>query len=195
MKTHVSPYEVWKDRKPNLIYLRVWGCIAFYRIHDPKSSKLGPRGIKSVFVGYAENSKAYRLLNLDSNVIVESRDVEFIENKFINDTTTDLEPVSNSPCELTPSLSTNHKRKGYEMNLEPRRSQRGRKEKSLAYDFISSQALAFLVEGDRNNVLNKIPLLLNIEEDPKIFNEAMPSRNASFWREAINDEMNSIMSN
>jgi hypothetical protein len=35
-----------------------------------------------VFVGYAENSKAYRLLDLSSNVIVESRDVEFIENKF-----------------------------------------------------------------------------------------------------------------
>jgi hypothetical protein len=35
-----------------------------------------------VFVGYAENSKAYKLLDLSSNVIVESRDVEFIENKF-----------------------------------------------------------------------------------------------------------------
>ena len=82
LKTHISPYKIWKGRKPNLIYLRVWGCLAFYKIHDPKSSKLSARGIKSVFVGYAKNSKAYRLLDLDSNVIVESRDVKFIENKF-----------------------------------------------------------------------------------------------------------------
>lgn len=195
MKTHVSPYEIWKDRKPNLMYLRVWGCIAFYRVHDPKSSKLGPRGIKSVFVGYAENSKAYRLLNLDSNVVVESRDVEFIENKFINDTTTKLESVFDPPCDLSPGSFTSNKRKESEKKFEPRRSQRERKEKSLAPDFISSQALAFLVEGDRNNVLNKIPLLLNIEEDPKTFGEAMSSRDASFWREAVNDEMDSIMSN
>ena len=63
----------------------MWGCIAYFRVPDPKRTKLGPRAIKSVFVGYAVNSKAYRLLDLSSNTIVESRDVEFIENKFIND--------------------------------------------------------------------------------------------------------------
>ena len=59
MKTHVSPYEIWRGRKPNLIYLRMWGCLGFYRVIDLKISKLGARGIKSVFVGYAENSKTY----------------------------------------------------------------------------------------------------------------------------------------
>ena len=51
MKTKVSPYEVWKGRKPNLKYFRVWDCIDFSRVHDHKSHKLGPKGIKSVFVG------------------------------------------------------------------------------------------------------------------------------------------------
>ena len=91
MKTHVSPYEIWKDRKPNLSYLRVWDYLAFYKIHDPSSSKLGPRGIKSVFMGYVENSKAYRLLNLDSNFVVDSRNVEFIKNKFYHDSTPEIE--------------------------------------------------------------------------------------------------------
>ena len=151
-----------------------------------------PRGIKSVFVGYAENSKAYRLLNLDTNVIVEARDVEFIENKFINDSTNELESVVRSSSDIGPSS----KRKESEISFEPRRSQRERKEKSFGPDFISFQALSFLVEGDRNKVLNKIPILLNLEEeDPQTFGEAMSSRDASFWREAVNDEMDSIMSN
>lgn len=55
-------------------YLRVWGCLAFYRVLDQKRTKLGPRAMKSVFAGYAKNSKAYRLLDLESNVIVESND-------------------------------------------------------------------------------------------------------------------------
>ncbi|KAH9666952.1 hypothetical protein KPL70_020856 [Citrus sinensis] len=146
--------------------------------------------------GYAENSKAYRLLDLDSNVIVESRDVEFIENKFQHDSNIELESIIDQPCVNTPVSSTNNnKRKESMTSFEPRRSQREKKEKSLAPDFISSQALLFLVEGDRKNVLNKVPLLLNIEKDPNTFSEAMSSRDASFWREAVNDEMDSIMSN
>ena len=57
-KFKVSLYELWKGRKPNLPYLRVWGCLAFYRVPDPKRTKLGPRALKSSFVGYADNSKA-----------------------------------------------------------------------------------------------------------------------------------------
>src|SRR3954471_13077557 len=77
-----SPYEVWKGRRPNIDYFKVWGCLAYYRVPNPKRTKLGDRAIRSVFVGYAINSKAYRLLDLDSNVITESRDVEFFETDF-----------------------------------------------------------------------------------------------------------------
>ena len=85
--TKTSPYELWNGRKPNLSYIRVWGCLAFYRVPDPKRTKLGPQAMKSVFVRYAENSKAYRLLDLESNVIMESRDVQFLENKTRDDST------------------------------------------------------------------------------------------------------------
>ena len=94
-------------------YLRVWCCLAFYKAIDPKRSKLGPRGIKSIFVGYAKNSKANKLLDLDSNTIIESRDVEFIENKFYNNHSSETEqnqvPLSN----LDSSSSQREKRKQY----------------------------------------------------------------------------------
>jgi len=50
-KSNVSPYEAWNGRKPNLNYFKVWGCVAFYKSFDPQRTKLGPRGLKSVFVG------------------------------------------------------------------------------------------------------------------------------------------------
>lgn len=40
--------------------------------------------MRCVFVGYATNSKACRLLKLESNMIVESRDVEFFDNLLIS---------------------------------------------------------------------------------------------------------------
>ena len=45
-----------------------------------------------------------------------------------------------------------------------------------------------LVESNRESLQNKIPILLNVEDDPKTFNGSMSSRDASFFREVINDE-------
>ena len=202
--TKTSPYELWNGRKPNLSYIRVWGCLAFYRVPDPKRTKLGPRAMKSVFVGYAENSKAYRLLDLESNVIMESRDVQFLENKTRDDSTNESTSLSggvnetNIPNRSSSPLLVDNRNTEIKKQVEIRRSQRTRKEKILDPDFISSQAIVFLVEGDRtNNVLNKIPSLLNVEEDitPKTYKEALASRDSSLWKEAIDDEIDSLLSN
>ena len=77
---------------------------------------------------------------------------------------------------------------------EQRRSQRVRKEKDFGSDFISYQVNVYFVEGNREKVLNKFPFVGNVEEDLNTYNEAMTSRDATFWREAINDEMDSILS-
>ena len=75
---------------------------------------------------------------------------------------------------------------------EQRRSQRVRKENDFGHDFISYQVNVYLVEENRENVLNKFPFVGNVEEDPNTYNEAMVSRDTTFWREAVNDEMDSI---
>ncbi|PKI52901.1 hypothetical protein CRG98_026732 [Punica granatum] len=80
-------------------------------------------------------------------------------------------------------------------DTEPRKSQSVRKEKDFGPDFISSQSLAYLVEGDRESVIRKIPIMLNVEGDPQTYGETMASRDAAFWKEAINDEMDSILFN
>ena len=41
------------------------------------------------------------------------------------------------------------------------------------------------MEGNRDNVLNKIPILLDIEEDPKTFKEAMASRMLHFGKRQL----------
>lgn len=89
-KIGISPYEVWKDKAPNVSYFRVWGCVSHYKNMDPKRPKLDHRGIKCSFIVHALNSKAYRVLNLESNVNIESRDVEFFENLIMKDKETDI---------------------------------------------------------------------------------------------------------
>ncbi|GJW12154.1 zinc finger, CCHC-type containing protein [Tanacetum coccineum] len=127
----------------------LWGEALLTACHVPlpNTSKLGPRGLKSVFVGYAKDSKSYRCLDLDSNVIVESRDVDFFENKFRHDSTSTNEIVTQIPQDISGlNLNSNNKRNMAESSSAPRRSERARKERNLDPDFIDSQAIIFLVE-------------------------------------------------
>ncbi|KAK3042677.1 hypothetical protein RJ639_000929 [Escallonia herrerae] len=50
-------------------------------------------------------------------------------------------------------------------------------------------------QGSREIVLNQTPNILNVDSDPMTYTEAVTSRDVAFWKEAINDEIDSIMSN
>ncbi|RVW62312.1 Retrovirus-related Pol polyprotein from transposon TNT 1-94 [Vitis vinifera] len=117
-----------------------------------------------------------------------NREVEFFEN-LLSDSNSQVPTSVGESLEETPS-------KVVEQPIVPRKSQRARKEKVLGSDEIDSQRISFyLVEGNREDIIRKIPIVLQIEEDPKTYKEAMASRDVAFWKEAINDEMDSIMSN
>ena len=86
-KTQSIPYELWKGRKPNLKYFKVWGCLAKVEVPLSKRVKIGPKTIDCVFIGYAVNSKACRFFvhNSDNpeihvNTIIESDNVKFFLN-------------------------------------------------------------------------------------------------------------------
>jgi hypothetical protein len=94
--------------------------------------------------------------------------VEFIENKFISDSNVQKPNLK----VMTPSSTLSEKHKNLEVigSSELRRSQRVRKEKHIDTNFISTDSIVFLVEGDRNTILKKTPMILNMEDDPKTFN-------------------------
>ncbi|GKF77777.1 zinc finger, CCHC-type containing protein [Tanacetum coccineum] len=87
-RNKITPYDFWTKKKPNLYYLRVWGCRAVIRLPDPKLVTLSERGIECIFVRYAENSKAFRFYVIEPNEsvavnsIFESRDAIFNELRF-----------------------------------------------------------------------------------------------------------------
>lgn len=53
-------------------------------ILDPKRSKLTSRAYEFIFIGYAINSKTYRLYALKNHVIIEFNDVDFLKDKFLS---------------------------------------------------------------------------------------------------------------
>ena len=50
-----TPHEVLKQSKPNVSYLRVFGCDAYAHIQRQKRSKADAAGKRYIFVGYSEH--------------------------------------------------------------------------------------------------------------------------------------------
>jgi len=166
-----TPFELWKDHKPNLNFLRVWGCLAYVKHVDPKRSKLGSQASTCVFVGYSLNSITYRFFDINNKVIIESSDAMFHENKFPY-------KLRNSGGQeiIKPSISipsSSYQENDIQNEIEPRRSKRARIERDFGTDF----------------------LVYNVEDNPLSLNEALASPDSIFWKEAIHDEMESLISN
>jgi hypothetical protein len=56
-----TPEEVFSGIKPEVGHLRIFGCPVYIHVPKEKRTKMEPSGKKGVFVGYNENSKAYRI--------------------------------------------------------------------------------------------------------------------------------------
>ena len=73
--------EAWSGIKQGVSHMRLFGCVAYAHIPDQLRKKLESKRKKCIFIGYSEESKAYRLYNPSTNKFVISRDVQFIEEE------------------------------------------------------------------------------------------------------------------
>lgn len=64
-------------------YLRAWDCLSFYSFTDTRRTNIRPRALKRVFVGYSEDSKAHRILDLSLDVIIENGELNEINSLMI----------------------------------------------------------------------------------------------------------------
>lgn len=87
-----TPEELWSGVRPNLKYLKVFGCKAMMHIPKQRRNKFDPKSTECIMMGYSEHSKAYRLFDLDKQTIVISRDVVFLEDRHVKN----MEVINNT---------------------------------------------------------------------------------------------------
>jgi hypothetical protein len=85
---------------PNYSELRVFGCLCFPNTAAISTNKLSPRSIPCVFLGYSDEHKGYRCLDLVSGHVHISRHVTFSEHIFPFSTRT----PSQTPIDPSPTL-------------------------------------------------------------------------------------------
>ena len=154
----------------------MWGCLAKVAVPTPKKVKIGPKTINCIFIGYAQNSSAYRflvykfeILDIHKNTIMESRNPLFFEHIF--PCKSDEGPSLSKRTYETMNEDSQDQNQEQEVEDELRRNKRIRIEKSFGLDF-----LTYLLENE-----------------PQSFQEAVNSLEGSLWKEAIKSEIDSIL--
>lgn len=184
-----TPYKLWKGREPSYKYMKVWGCLAKVTVPPPKALRIGPKTVDCIFIGYAHNSSAHRFLvhesknpNVHVNTFMEASPniVSYFEHVFPKLGHTH-EASSSRANDVGASSSTQNDDLVHEGTHERpetedgdlRRSKRQKVAKSFGPDFVS-----FMVEGE-----------------PNTYHEAVTSPEGPQWKEAIKNEIDSILQN
>jgi hypothetical protein len=76
---HLTPFELRFGCKPSISHLRPFGCKCFV-LKCGNLDKFESRSSNVILLGYTPHDRFYRVLNLDTNTVVESCDVTFDES-------------------------------------------------------------------------------------------------------------------
>ncbi|XP_062028686.1 uncharacterized protein LOC133744627 [Rosa rugosa] len=73
--TDKTAYELWKGKKPNVGHFHAFGSICYILRDREHLGKFDARSDEGVFLGYSLNSRAYRVYNKRTRVVMESINV------------------------------------------------------------------------------------------------------------------------
>lgn len=80
LPNNITPYEAWYGQKPNLGFLKVFGCRATAHVPDELRTKADWTAKSSpncIFVGYSETENLFELWDVEKGVLLRKRDVVF----------------------------------------------------------------------------------------------------------------------
>lgn len=202
-----SPYEAFKNKRPNVEHIRVFWCVGCAKVDSPHLKKLDNRSRALVHLGTEPGSKAYRLYDPTTRKVSVSRDVIFDENKMWNWRSSTEEVTVPGAFEIKFNEFGNrgiNKNKDIVGNadeegdnteiptVEEEQDINDRNEESLRRSTREKKKHAYLDDYIQLTELESERLLLTINDEPWDYNEAKEKK---VWRDACEDEIVSIVKN
>ncbi|GFX52771.1 retrovirus-related Pol polyprotein from transposon RE1 [Trichonephila clavipes] len=187
-----TPFEKYPGRKPSVLHLKPFGCLAYAGV--PKQiRKFDMRAKMGIMMGYAQRTKGYRIWLIDENKLVETINDDFdrvkdsLTSRLVSKTSTETPSTSEKPD----VSSDNH-------SLIPCTKVKwirniGRKVTgSNVYYSIEGEAtrLKSFNEIERYYLSEQQEALMVEVTIPNCYKQAVRSRDASKWHDAMDKEIN-----
>ncbi|GFY11817.1 retrovirus-related Pol polyprotein from transposon TNT 1-94 [Trichonephila clavipes] len=159
-----TPFEKYSGRKPSVLHLKPFGCLAYAGVPKQIRKKFDMRAKMGIMMGYAQRTKGYRIWLIDENKLVETINDDFdrvkdsLTSRLVPKTSTEMPSTSEKPD----VSSDNH-------SLIP----------------------CTEVKWIRNIDLSEQQEALMVEVTiPNCYKQAIRSKDASKWRDAMDKEIN-----
>ena len=186
-----TPMEMWTG-KPATDYdsLHVFGSTAYYHV---KESKLDPRAKKALFMGITGGVKGYRLWCPDTRKIVFSRDVTFDESTM----------MKNEDSQKDDKTSSTLQQVEFEkVNDDPANIERTNDEEVSTQELLQQQdSIAYrrprreIRKPARFDDMVAYALPIADDDVPSTYTEAISNSDGVKWKQAMNEEMQSLHKN
>ncbi|KAJ9544484.1 hypothetical protein OSB04_024191 [Centaurea solstitialis] len=75
-----TPYELFRNRKPSIEHLHIFGCVCYILNNKDNLGKFDSKSDDGIFLGYSSISKTYRVFNKRRQTIEETIHVKFDES-------------------------------------------------------------------------------------------------------------------
>ena len=200
-----SSFELLYHTKPILPEeLKIFGEVGVVTTKDKIQAKLANRGTPCIFVGYTENHSkdVYRMLNLKTNAIINSRDIIWLKNMYTdwlkNKLMTKIDDEEDS-IELPTGNKRNFASNDDEIDKKNKDEKVIRAMKKLE-SWFNPQATKVIEDHNhgREILLEQVNLALlttDFMKEPSSFEEAINCKrkeDQDAWKEAINKELNEM---
>jgi hypothetical protein len=95
-----TPYEIWKEKKPNVAHLREFGAPVWVLLQGKKEQrKMLPKSKRRVYIGYDDGSKSVKYYNAEMQKILTSRNYRFLTLPIEETPPEQIEVTPDTPCE------------------------------------------------------------------------------------------------
>lgn len=197
-----TPWELFFNKQPDVSNLRVWGSKAYVHIPVEHRRKLDYKSEVGYMVGYAANSKGWRVW-MGGDTVIVSRDVYFDERPTSTAPVESImanpdiqgqsktnpappDPAGDTDSDYAPS--EHHSEDGAEPDgdqAEPAGDQPGRRTSTRANKGQPGKPYWMVTAASTTGGAG----------EPTTYKQALASEDAPFWRGAMDEEMESLLAN
>ena len=209
-----TPYELKYNKRPDISNIKTFGSIAFYKNKNSHIKKLDPRANKGILIGFGQNM--YKIWDINNKKSIWSRDVVILENKYINNKNNNNILKDDNEIELEVedvrdirdvrdiTIVDNNNNSSSNINNNIIEDNDNISNWSII-DNISengnipnSQETSSSYTINNNNIddsafdMDELALIINLNNEPNNYKEAISSPNNKEWIEAMQKEIDEL---
>nr|GFB68738.1 hypothetical protein [Tanacetum cinerariifolium] len=101
-----TPYRIINKQKPSVKFFHIFGSVCYIVRDGENLDKMKEKGDECIFVGYSTQSRAYRVFNKRTRVIMESIHVNFDELPHMASAHNSSDPAPTCPTMVSVQISS-----------------------------------------------------------------------------------------